>query len=54
MPVLEKQGSILGRIDPIIRKKEDGDTRYFIDLDLKTGKIPGWDYDRRERLVSQD
>jgi hypothetical protein len=54
MPVLEKQGSILGRIDTMIRKKEDRDTRYFIDPDLKTGKIPGRDYDRRERPVSQD
>ncbi len=36
-----------------MRKKEDGETRYYIDLDLKSGEILGWDYDQRERLVKQ-
>ena len=31
-------------------KKEDRETRYYIDLDLKTGTILGWDYDQRDRL----
>jgi hypothetical protein len=34
-----------------MREKEDRETRYFIDLDLKTGKILGWNYDRRDRLA---
>ena len=33
-----------------MRKKEDKDTRYFIDLDLRTGKILDWDYDQRNKL----
>lgn len=36
-----------------MRKKEDGETRYFIDLDLKSGVILSWDSDQRERLVKQ-
>jgi len=40
-----EEGSLL------MREKEDGETRYFIDLDLKTGKILGWNYDRRDRLA---
>ena len=36
-----------------MRKKEDSETRYFIDLDLKTGKVLDWDYDQRDRLVKQ-
>ena len=34
-----------------MRKKEDKDTRYFIDLDLLSGRILGWDYDQRHELV---
>ena len=36
-----------------MRKREDSETRYFIDLDLKSGEILSWDYDQRERLVKQ-
>ena len=37
-----------------MRKKiEDKETRYFIDIDLKTQKIIRWDYDQRENLVTQ-
>ena len=34
-----------------MRKPEDQETRYFIDLDLKSGTILDWDYDQRNRLV---
>ncbi len=33
-----------------MKKKEDKNTRYFIDLDLKTQKILKCDYDQRENL----
>ncbi len=36
-----------------MRKKEDGETRYYIDLDLKSGEILSYDYDQRDRLVKQ-
>lgn len=36
-----------------MRKIEDGETRYFIDLDLKSGEILTWDYDQRDRLFKQ-
>ena len=34
-------------------KKEDRETRYFIDLDLETRQILDWDYDQREKLAGQ-
>lgn len=34
-------------------KHEDKDTRYFIDLDLRSGRILTWDYDDRYKLVVQ-
>ncbi len=34
-----------------MRKKEDRNTRYFVDLDLRTGSVIGWDYDQRDRLI---
>jgi len=34
-------------------KKEDKETRYFIDIDLETRKILTWDYDQRDKLVTQ-
>ena len=37
-----------------MRKKEDKDTRYFIDLDLKTRKILNWDYDQRNKIAVQE
>lgn len=36
-----------------MRKKEDKDTRYFIDLDLLSGRILGWDYDNRHELIAE-
>lgn len=36
-----------------MKKREDKETRYFIDLDLKTGKVLHWDYDQRVNLVAQ-
>ena len=37
-----------------MRKKEDKDTRYFIDLDLQSGQILGWDYDNRHELIVEE
>ena len=34
-----------------MKKIEDKETRYFIDIDLKTRKILNWDYDQRGKLV---
>ena len=36
-----------------MKKREDGETRYFIDLDLKTRTIIGWDYGQREGLAQE-
>ena len=36
-----------------MRKKEDENTRYFIDLDLKTRKVLGWGYGQRDKLIRQ-
>lgn len=33
--------------------KEDRETRYFIDLDLKTRTILDWDRDQRKNLVGE-
>lgn len=32
---------------------EDKDTRYFLDLDLRTGKILGWDHGQRHSLQQE-
>ena len=37
-----------------MRKKEDKDTRYFIDLDVLSGSILGWDYDNRHELIVEE
>jgi hypothetical protein len=37
-----------------LRKKEDKNTRYFIDLDLKERKILYWDYGQRKKLAGQE
>jgi hypothetical protein len=37
-----------------MRKKEDQDTRYFIDLDLLSGTLLGWDYDNRHELIVEE
>jgi hypothetical protein len=37
-----------------VRKREDKETRYFVDLDLGTQSVLGWDYDQRRRIVMQD
>jgi hypothetical protein len=34
-----------------MKKKEDKNTRYFIDLDLEERKILNWDYDQRDILI---
>jgi len=36
-----------------MRKKEDKNTRYFIDLDLKTRRIINWDYGQRDMLAQK-
>lgn len=35
-------------------KKQDKETRYYVDLDLRAQKIIKWDYDQRDRLVGQE
>ena len=37
-----------------MKKKEDAETRYFIDLDLGTREVLQWDYDQRDKLVRQE
>lgn len=34
-------------------KSEDKDTRYYIDLDLKTKSIIGWDYGQHQELIKE-
>lgn len=34
-----------------MQKPQDKETRYYIDLDLKTMKVVRWNYDQRENLV---
>lgn len=36
-----------------MRKNEDKDTRYFIDLDLISNTIINWDYDNRHILSEE-
>ena len=35
-----------------MQKLQDKETRYFIDIDLKTMKVVKWDYGQRENLVN--
>ncbi|MBN2415461.1 hypothetical protein JXO52_06450 [bacterium] len=35
-------------------KDENADTRYFIDLDLASGRILRWDYGQRQVLVHEE
>jgi len=35
-------------------KKEDKDTRYYIDLDIEARKIIGWDYGQRYELIEEE
>jgi len=37
----------------MLKKTEDKNTRYYIDLDLRTRKIINWDYDQRDNLVQE-
>ena len=37
-----------------MKEQEDKDTRYFIDLDLRTRRILVWDYDNRHKLARQE
>lgn len=34
-------------------KETDKETRFYIDLDLKSGKVLDWNYDQRYRLVQE-
>ena len=34
-------------------KKEDGNTRYYVDLDLKNRRVLGWDYGQRDKLPQE-
>ena len=36
-----------------MRKNEDKDPRYFIDLDLRSGTILGWDEDNRFDRIAE-
>ncbi|HOX42413.1 MAG TPA: hypothetical protein PK668_02395 [Myxococcota bacterium] len=35
-------------------RREDGETRYFIDLDLRTRRILDWGFDQRTKLAKQE
>ena len=35
------------------KKKEDENTRYYLDLDLKRRVVLSWDYDQRDRLSQE-
>ena len=35
-------------------KKEDKNTRYFIDIDIRTKKILNWNFDKRDKLAVQE
>jgi len=35
-------------------KIEDANTRYFVDLDLKTRRVLDWDYGQRSKLSGQE
>jgi len=37
-----------------MKKKEDKNTRYFIDFDLRTRTIINWDYGQRDKLAVQE
>ena len=37
-----------------MRKKEDKNTRYFVDVDLGTRTVLSWDYDQRDKLAVQE
>lgn len=41
-----------GRVS--MRREEDENTRYFIDLDLATQRIVCWDYGQRNKLALED
>lgn len=37
-----------------MRKREDKNTRYFIDINLTEQKVLGWDFEQRETLASEE
>lgn len=37
-----------------MKKKEDKNTRYFVDLDLKERRVLNWDYDQKDKLIVQE
>lgn len=36
-----------------MKKIEDSETRYYLDLDLQTRKIVDWDYDQRKNIEQE-
>jgi hypothetical protein len=36
-----------------MRKKEDKNTRYFIDVDIQTRTVLNWDYGQRDKLAQK-
>ena len=36
-----------------MKRKEGKETRYYIDLDLRTRRILNWDYDQRDKLAQK-
>ena len=37
-----------------MRKKEDKNTRYYVDLDLKAGTIFHWDHGQKDKLAVEE
>jgi hypothetical protein len=37
-----------------MKNQKDKETRYYLDLDLRTKKVLCWDYDQREHIVMED
>ena len=37
-----------------MRRREDRNTRYFIDLDLRAQRILQWGFDQRSKLAGQE
>ena len=37
-----------------MKKQEDKNTRYFLDLDLRTRTVFHWGYDQKDRLAGQE
>lgn len=37
----------------LVTKKIDSNTRFYVDIDVKTKKVLGWDYGRRQELEQE-